>query len=210
MTFEYVTRVPPEGGAGQEMLCVSDASIRLTPVLIPDGSKMVFSVWCQSTAAATITIIGGDTQEDVEVGTAWSRAVIVMENVEDVVLTVPTGKTAYFYKAQLEYGTKVSDWTPAPEDASEDIANAQSAANEARTTAEQTRTDFQRVVRIDDAGLHVGDNQSNSEVCIDSDSVNVVTGGLMESKFAGSYIQFGYYQLRRTADNGLAFKVREI
>ena len=31
----------------------------------------------------------------------------------------------------------------------------------------------------------------------------------MESKFTGSYIQFGNYQLRRTADNGLAFKVKE-
>ena len=44
---------------------------------------------------------------------------------------------------------------------------------------------------------------------IDSEAVNVVTGGQMESKFTGSYIQFGAYQLRRTADNGLAFKVKE-
>ena len=44
---------------------------------------------------------------------------------------------------------------------------------------------------------------------IDSEAVNVITGGTMESKFTGSYIQFGNYQLRRTADNGLAFKVKE-
>ena len=55
-----------------------------------------------------------------------------------------------------------------------------------------------------------GDNQNtNNEVLIDSEAVNVVTGGVMESKFTGSYIQFGNYQLRRTADNGLAFKVKE-
>ena len=59
-------------------------------------------------------------------------------------------------------------------------------------------------------GLHVGDNQNtNNEVRIDSEAVNVITGGQMESKFTGSYIQFGAYQLRRTADNGLAFKVKE-
>ncbi len=56
----------------------------------------------------------------------------------------------------------------------------------------------------------IGDNQNtNNEVVIDSEAVNVVTGGQMESKFTASYIQFGLYQLRRTADNGLAFKVKE-
>ena len=87
---------------------------------------------------------------------------------------------------------------------------AQVAADSAQALAEAVRTDFKRVVRIDDAGLHVGDNQNtNNEVLIDSEAVKVVTGGIMESKFAGSYIQFGLYQLRRTADNGLAFKVKE-
>lgn len=87
---------------------------------------------------------------------------------------------------------------------------AQVAADSAQVLAEAVRTDFKRVVRIDDAGLHVGDNQNtNNEVLIDSEAVKVVTGGIMESKFAGSYIQFGLYQLRRTADNGLAFKVKE-
>ena len=87
---------------------------------------------------------------------------------------------------------------------------AQIAADTAQTTAEAARADFRRVVRIDENGLHVGDNQNtNNEVLIDSEAVNVVTGGVMESKFAGSYIQFGSYQLRRTADNGLAFKVKE-
>ena len=378
MGMQFVDRTPPEGGANQTMLSVSDASIRLTPILILDDSAMMFSVWCQAASGTTIQIIGGNTQAEMVVSTGWKRAVVQMEDVQDVVIMVPAGATVYFYKAQLEAGTKASDWkpapedteeqidgiqvggrnllpkelynevqeigahslsgygfsregisyevpvfgqigelslspnvdyivsftawidatdssamqalevdlypdtlpqchytwndgitstptryqwsfnsplsdmescslrffndqattyngrqcyqrytiyitdiqlekgtratdwTPAPEDVSECIAYAQSTANDAKTTAEQTRTDFQRVVRIDDAGLHVGDNQSNSEVCIDSDSVNVVTGGLMESKFAGSYIQFGYYQLRRTADNGLAFKVREI
>lgn len=88
---------------------------------------------------------------------------------------------------------------------------AQVSAESAQETADAVRADMKRIVRIDDAGLHVGDNQNtNNEVLIDSEGVNVVTGGLMESKFAGSYIQFGLYQLRRTADNGLAFKVKEV
>ena len=83
-------------------------------------------------------------------------------------------------------------------------------ADTAQTTADETQQTLLRVVRIDANGLHVGDNQNtNNEVLIDSEAVNVITGGVMESKFTGSYIQFGYYQLRRTADNGLAFKVKE-
>ena len=83
-------------------------------------------------------------------------------------------------------------------------------AEDARTEADETKQTLLCVVRIDSDGLHVGDNQNtNNEVLIDSEAVNVVTGGTMESKFTGSYIQFGNYQLRRTADNGLAFKVKE-
>jgi len=76
--------------------------------------------------------------------------------------------------------------------------------------ANETQAMFQRVVRIETDGLHVGDNQNtNNEVVIDSEGVNVVTGGQMESRFAGSYVQFGNYLLRKTADNGLAFNIKE-
>ena len=87
---------------------------------------------------------------------------------------------------------------------------AQVAATTAQATAEAARADFRRVVRIDDDGLHVGDNQSTGEVLIDSESVNVVMNGNKYSRFAGNYVQFGNYQLRRTADGGLAFKMTDI
>ena len=85
---------------------------------------------------------------------------------------------------------------------------AQVAADIAQVTADAMRTDFQRVVRIDDEGLHVGDNQSNGEVLIDSESVNVVMNGTRYSKFAGNYVQFGNYQLRQSSDGGLVFKMK--
>ena len=71
------------------------------------------------------------------------------------------------------------------------------------------RTEFQRVVRIDDEGLHVGDNQANGEVLVDSSSVNVVFNGQRYSKCSGNYVQFGNYQLRRSSDGGLVFKLAE-
>ena len=47
-------------------------------------------------------------------------------------------------------------------------------------------------------------------VLIDSESVNVVMNGSKYSRFAGNYVQFGNYQLRRTTDGGLAFKITDI
>ena len=42
---------------------------------------------------------------------------------------------------------------------------------------------------------------------MDSSSVNVVFNGQKYSKFSGNYVQFGNYQLRRTSDGGLVFKL---
>ena len=87
---------------------------------------------------------------------------------------------------------------------------AQVAASTAQATADAACADFRRVVRIEEDGLHVGDNQSAGEVLIDSESVNIVMNGSKYSRFAGNYVQFGNYQLRRTSDGGLAFKMTDI
>lgn len=117
-------------------------------------------------------------------------------------------------RLKLERGTKPTDWTPAPEDqadatsaAQADADTAQAAADAALSAAGAVEAGFRRVVRIDSEGLHVGDNQSTGEVLIDSASVNVVLGGVRYSKFGANYVQFGNYQLRRSADGGLVFKL---
>lgn len=71
-----------------------------------------------------------------------------------------------------------------------------------------SKEEFQHYVRIADDGLHVGAQGSTGEVVIDHDSVDVVLGGRTFSSFAANYVEFGNYQLRRTADGGLAFKMR--
>jgi len=70
-----------------------------------------------------------------------------------------------------------------------------------------THPEFNRVVRVDSVGLHVGDNVSSSEVLIDSSTVNVVINNTRYSKFGANYVQFGNYQMRLTADGGIAFKL---
>ena len=68
------------------------------------------------------------------------------------------------------------------------------------------REAFERVVRIDDDGLHVGDNRTANEVLIDSESVNIVIENQRYSKFAAQYVQFGNYKIGLADDNGLMFK----
>lgn len=63
-------------------------------------------------------------------------------------------------------------------------------------------------VRLDaDDGLHVGKNGAANEVVITPDAVNVRLNGDTYSQLAANYVQFGNYQLRKTSDGGLAFKL---
>lgn len=134
MTFEYVSRVPPEGGAEQEMLCVSGASFRLTPVTDPDESETMFAVWVQSESSASVEIVGGESEITELVDTTWRRIKSALTDASDIVIRVPDGAIVYFYKAKLETGTKITDWSPAPEDAQDAIDIAQATADGAART----------------------------------------------------------------------------
>lgn len=67
--------------------------------------------------------------------------------------------------------------------------------------------EFNRLLRLDSQGLHIGELQSTAEVLIDPGSVNVVLNGEKYSRFASNYVQFGNYQLLRSSDGGLVFKM---
>ena len=71
-----------------------------------------------------------------------------------------------------------------------------------------TKEDFTYVIRVATDGLHVGAEGSTGEVLIDSDSVDVLIGGKTFTSLGANYVEFGNYQVRRTADGGLAFKMR--
>lgn len=82
-------------------------------------------------------------------------------------------------------------------------------ATEAGTIASDTQSKLNRFMRFDVAtGLHIGDNQTANEVLIDSESMNIVMNGQKYSRFAANYVQFGQYQLRKSADGGLVFKLK--
>lgn len=87
-----------------------------------------------------------------------------------------------------------------------DIAgtNANAALEKANNAV--SKEDFQRLVRVDTEGLHVGDNQNDCEVLIDSDSMNVVKGGEKLSTFADSFARMSGVIFKITS-KGLAIDI---
>ena len=81
-------------------------------------------------------------------------------------------------------------------------------ANDALAIANNalSQADFQRVVRIDAEGLHVGDNLTDMEVLLDSASVNVVVNGARVSTFSDKFIRLDNMQVRKVR-GGLAISV---
>lgn len=94
------------------------------------------------------------------------------------------------------------------EEAAELAGGAQDAADQAKNAATEglSRAEFERVVRIDGDGLHVGDSRSASEVLVDSGSVRVMIGGQSYSSFGSGYLQLGDdIRIRRPKGGGVAF-----
>lgn len=135
-------------------------------------------------------------------------------------------------RVKVEKGNKATDWTAAPEDTDGKIDNAQTAANNAQTTANgaqtaaeaaqstansanklalSANTGIQRMneyVQIKEDGTHMRARDTDNEMVLSSQGVEINVGGQNYSQFGAMYVQFGNYQLRRTADGGLAFKLR--
>jgi len=63
--------------------------------------------------------------------------------------------------------------------------------------------------RMDAEGLHIGEAGASEELLLAKGGVSARINGRQYSKFAADYVQFGETQLRRTADGGMAFKLRE-
>lgn len=63
--------------------------------------------------------------------------------------------------------------------------------------------------RLREDGLHIGEEGSSEELLLAKNGVKVRFNGKQYSEFAADYVQFGNYQLRKTADGGMAFKLKE-
>lgn len=182
-----------------------------------------------------------------------SKSFVLNEIVSDAKILMYTNRytngwwdTVKFSNIKIERGNQETDWTPAPEDTDGKIDNAQSAADNAQTTANGAKTaadnaqttangaktaadaaqstadsanklalsantGIQRMneyVQIKEDGTHMRARDTDNEMVLSSQGVEINVGGQNYSQFGAMYVQFGNYQLRRTADGGLAFKLK--
>ncbi|MFR6412523.1 MAG: hypothetical protein ACLUNU_00955 [Anaerobutyricum soehngenii] len=111
------------------------------------GKDYTFSLYLKSNSASSISVEGNNITSI----TAWTRQYVTFSATKaNVEISFNKTGTYYFYNTQLETGKICSDWTPNPEDISEDVLNAE-------TIAKQTATKFSWLVKS-------GTNESNFEI----------------------------------------------
>lgn len=97
------------------------------------GTTYTLSLWAKSDENGSIST--GD--KVFSVTPNWARYTATFTaSFDDVYIYFVVPGTYYIYHAQLETGTKATDWTPSPEDVDQDIATAQSAADAAKDAAD--------------------------------------------------------------------------
>lgn len=69
--------------------------------------------------------------------------------------------------------------------------------------------EVERYMRQDGSGVIIGKKDSAEQLFLNEGGVATRINGQEYSKFASNYVQFGNYQLRKSADGGLVFKLRE-
>ena len=111
------------------------------------GKDYTFSLYLKSNGNSSISVEGNNITST----TAWARQYVTFSATKaNVEISFNKTGTYYFYNTQLETGKICSDWTPNPEDISEDVLNAE-------TIAKQTATKFSWLVKS-------GTSESNFEL----------------------------------------------
>ena len=93
-----------------------------------------------------------------------------------------------------------------------DTASLRRTADEAHALALSANTGilrFGEYMDIRGDGTHMRAMNTDNEMVLSSQGVEINVGGRNYSQFGAMYVQFGNYQLRRTNDGGLAFKLFE-
>lgn len=106
-------------------------------------------------------------------------------------------------------GTSASDMTLTDEALTAIANNINLQANQSiRLAAQAVAIEaVNTLVRVDDEGLHVGEVDSNKEVLIDDESLNIAIGGQTYSKFGSNFAQFGNYRIYNDASGGIVFRM---
>lgn len=87
------------------------------------GQEYTFGAWIKSETAEGSILVGGST---FSTSTEWEQYTVTFEaESTDFYISFGTTDTYYIYHSQLEIGTLATDWTPAPEDVDQNIADSE-------------------------------------------------------------------------------------
>lgn len=104
------------------------------------GEEYTISFWVKSDAAGSIIIHDSTVDTD----DAWLRQVITYTaNSSDLIFDFEAAGTYYIYHLQLELGNTATDWTPAPEDTDDKIADTEKAVDETNNRVSTVETSLQ-------------------------------------------------------------------
>lgn len=168
-----------------------------------NGSRKYGNVQCLSTALGE-----GVTSVTEQYCVSDNKITAPQTGWVDGIVDRPEGSYVWL-RSKLTFIDGSVKYTPAYCDTSwEWLDTVTNSANDALSIANAAlkREDFERVVRVNEDGLHIGDNITPCEVLIDSASMNVVMNGSKLSTISDKFIRFGNMQVRKVA-GGLAICV---
>lgn len=127
--LESYTQTSPFGKAEEcAKFTIDDGSAEfMLPDIMTVDQEYTLSMWLKSDDAGEVTVEGSVCSSS----TSWQRYVHTFTaTLTDLIFVFTIPGVYYIYHPQLEIGNVATDWTPAPEDVDQDIADSASSTRE--------------------------------------------------------------------------------
>lgn len=192
------------------------------------GQRYTFSLWLMSAENADLSVVG----HTFAANGSWNKHYFTfVANGTDLLLNFETAGIYYIYHPQLEIGNKATDWTPAPEDQSEEIGvrfAIESDKIEAQfSTIIETVNDLGEAIKEkyikniieNENGISITDSNGIYEIQLDNvEGVTIRKNGIIRSQliddnfYTGNIVvkvkeraQFGNFAFMPRSDGSLSF-----
>lgn len=215
------------GSSGQE---VCWGSILGSVQGVATGRKLLFSFYAKANKSVRLkACMGNGAYKDesyVDITTTWERYVIDVSDITnqrvngDLLFHLTSSGTLWLTMAQLEDGTKVTDWTKAIEDYDDDMLDILNKAEEAEKNAQKgleqaEKTKEQLDEFSDDSKLTFSEKQSVSrtweEIKVEKDSIVVQAKvyNVSTTNYINSYNTLSVYINGLSLDNKLTTSINK-
>ena len=171
------------------------------------GHQYTFSMWLMSDANTSLTVAG----DTFATNPTWNKfSITFTASGTDLLLNFGEAGNYYIYHPQLEIGNKATDWTPAPEDQTEEMETRfkieadriESQFDEVITSinevGEVVRSVTTKIITQDGNGITIrtvpdnpDDKDNYCELNLDNDGLTISKNGEIRSKLIDDYFYTG-------------------